>query len=49
MEEDGGKMEKEEDEGKKEEEEKGKDVRGGEDTERKGENKGFEYWYNNQK
>ena len=31
-----------------EEEEKGKDVRG-EDTERRGENKGFEYWYNIQK
>ena len=30
-----------------EEEEKGKDVRG--DTERRGENKGFQYWYNNQK
>ena len=26
-----------------------KDVREGEDTERRGENKGFEYWYNNQK
>ena len=32
---------------KTEEEEKGKDVRG--DTERRGENKGFQYWYNNQK
>ena len=32
---------------KTEEEEKRKDVRG--DTERRGENKGFQYWYNNQK